>query len=83
LQAYIDGKELHPVSVPTDSFFGERRCMMMFLLLMILLTYIALMSPPSLVGEKFLPPTTGTPLARHASEFSRSGEDANINRRAR
>jgi PAS domain S-box-containing protein len=49
LQAYVDGNELRPVSVPTDLFFGERKCMMMFLLLMILLTYIALMSPPSLV----------------------------------
>jgi hypothetical protein len=28
-------------------------------------------------GEKLLPPTTGTPLARHSSEFSWSGEDAN------
>jgi hypothetical protein len=28
-------------------------------------------------GEKILPPTTGTPVARHSSEFSRSGEDAN------
>jgi hypothetical protein len=28
-------------------------------------------------GEKLLPPTTGRPLARHSSEFSRSGEDAN------
>jgi hypothetical protein len=28
-------------------------------------------------GEKLLPPTTDTPLARHSSEFSRSGEDAN------
>jgi hypothetical protein len=27
--------------------------------------------------EKFLPPTTGTQLARHSSEFSRSGENAN------
>jgi phosphotransferase system glucose/maltose/N-acetylglucosamine-specific IIC component len=49
LQAYVDANELRPVSVPTDSFFGQRRCMMMFLLLMILLTYIALMSSPSLV----------------------------------
>jgi hypothetical protein len=28
-------------------------------------------------GEKLPPPTTGTPLARHSSEFSRSGEDEN------
>jgi hypothetical protein len=49
LQAYVDGNELRPVSVPTDSFFGERRCKMMLLLVMILLTYIALMSSPSLV----------------------------------
>jgi hypothetical protein len=26
-------------------------------------------------GEKLLPPTTGAPLARRSSEFSRSGED--------
>ena len=28
-------------------------------------------------GEKLLPPTTGTPLAQHSSEFSRSGKDVN------
>jgi hypothetical protein len=29
------------------------------------------------LGEKLLPPTTGTPLTRHSSEFSQSGEDVN------